>query len=146
MTDERPTDGSRPEGEPLSSGERPAEDEQPTSGLKNPVAAARGVAAATLILEAISLLLAIQPIRIMAPETPGWALGVIAALAAACIVLVTQLKRPWVWHAGAALQLAVVATGFFQYAMFILGVVFLGAWLYALKVRSDITKPARFDH
>jgi len=119
--------------------------EQPTSGLKNPVAASRGVAAATLILEAISLLLAIQPIRIMAPETPGWALGVIAALAVMCVVLVGQLKRPWVWHAGTALQIAVLATGFFQYAMFILGAVFLGAWLYVLKVRSDITKPAHFD-
>jgi Protein of unknown function (DUF4233) len=120
--------------------------DQPTSGLKNPAAAARVFAAATLILEAITLLLAIQPIRIMAPDTPAWGLAVIAGLAVMCIVFVTQLKRAWVWHAGTALQVAVIATGFLQYAMFVLGVVFLGAWLYVLKVRSDITKPARFDH
>lgn len=135
MTDEHPLDQ-----------EQPLDPEQPTSGLKNPAAVSRVVAAATLILEAISLLLAIQPIRIMAPETPAWGLGVIAALAVACVVLVAQIRRPWVWHAGIALQIAVLATGFFQYAMFILGAVFLGAWLYVLKVRSDITKPARFDH
>lgn len=110
------------------------------SGLKNPVAAARGVGAATLVLEAIALLLAIQPIRIMAPDTPGWGLGVIALLAVGCAVTVRLLKRSWGWHVGTALQLAVIATGFFQYAMFILGVVFLAIWLYVLKVRADVTR------
>jgi hypothetical protein len=120
--------------------------EEPTSGLKNPLAAARGVGIGTLILEAIALLLAIQPMRVIAPDTPGWALGVVAALALSCIVVAGLLRRPWGWHAGTALQVAVILTGVFQYALFIFGAVFLATWLYVLKVRADVGKPAKFDH
>lgn len=118
----------------------------PVSGLKNPALAILVVGTATLVLEWIALLLAIQPIRIIAPDTPGWALGVIAALAFACLGVAGLLRRPWAWHAGTGLQLAVIAAGVFQYSMFVLGAVFLALWLYALKVRSDLSKPARFDH
>lgn len=101
---------------------------------------------ATLILESIVLLLAIQPIRIMAPDTPGWALGVIAGLAVACLGVGRLLRHSWGWHVGTALQVAVIVTGVFQYSMYFVGVLFLVVWLYVLKVRADVTKPARFDH
>jgi hypothetical protein len=44
------------------------------------------------------------------------------------------------------IQLVVIATGFLQYALFILGGVFLAIWLYLLRVRSALDKPAKFDH
>jgi hypothetical protein len=121
-------------------------EEGPFSGLRNPAAAIRGVGAGTLVLESIVLLLAIQPIRIVAPATPGWALGVIAALAGACLLMTGTLRREWGWKAALALQVAVIATGFFQYALFILGGVFLAIWLYVLRVRAALARPAQFDH
>jgi hypothetical protein len=99
----------------------------------------------TLILEAIVLLLAIQPIRIIAPDTPGWALGIVAVLALACLGVAGLLRRPWGWHVGTALQVAVLLTGVFQYAMFVVGAAFLLVWIYVLKIRADLAKPARFD-
>lgn len=123
----------------------PAEQE-PRSGLKNPAAAVRGVGMGALILEGIVLLLAIQPIRIIAPDTPGWGLAIVAVLGLACFGVAGLLRRPWGWHVGTALQVAVIATGVFQYSMFILGAVFLAIWIYVLRIRSELAKPARFDH
>jgi hypothetical protein len=116
---------------------------RPPSGLRNPAAAVRGVGMAALILECIVLLLSIQPIRMVAPHTPGWAYGVVVALAAGCLVVAALLRRPWGWGAGIPLQIAVVATGLLQYALFVLGVVFLLIWLYVLKVRRDVIGPSR---
>jgi hypothetical protein len=120
--------------------------EEPTSGLKNPTAAARGVGMATMVLESITLLLAIQPIRIVAPDTPGWGLGIIAGLAFGCLIVAGLLRRSWGWHLGTALQVAVIATGVFQYAMFLVGALFLAIWLYVLRIRADLATPAMFDH
>lgn len=131
MTDERPENSAPP---------------QPTSGLKNPAAAARGVAMGTLGLEFVVVLLSLQPIRTLNPDVSGAALGLVAALAVACLVVAALLRYPWGWHLGTALQVAFILTGFLQYAMFILGVLFLLVWLYVLKVRADLRKPARFDH
>ncbi len=39
-----------------------------------------------------------------------------------------------------------VATGIFQYSMFVLGAVFLAMWIYVLRIRADLAKPALFDH
>jgi hypothetical protein len=136
--------GALPE-EPRSGvgGEAP---EQPTSGLRNPAAAVRGVAIGALCLESIVILLSLQPIRILDPDVSGGVLGLVASLAVACLVVAGLLRYPWGWHAGTALQVAFILTGFFQYAMFILGGLFLLVWLYVLKIRSDLRKPARFDH
>jgi hypothetical protein len=80
---ETPHTGTPDGGEPG----RGTEAETPFSGLRNPAAAIRGAAMGTLILEAIVLLLAIQPIRIVAPSTPGWALLSVAVLALLCILI-----------------------------------------------------------
>lgn len=120
--------------------------QRPLSGLKNPGAAIRGVAAATLALEALVLLLALQPIRIVAPDTPGWGLGVVAGLAVCCVVVAGMMRRPWGWRAGLVLQVVIVLTGFLQWALFVLGAVFLAIWLYEMRLRRTLARPARFDH
>jgi len=117
----------------------------PTSGLKNPTAAARAVGRATMVLEFVSLLLAIQPIRIIAPDTPGWGLGIVAGLAFGCLLVAGLLRHPWGWHLGTALQVGVIVTGIFQYSMFIVGAVFLAIWVYVLRIRADLATPAMFD-
>ena len=119
--------------------------DRPTSGLRNPQAAVRGVATGTLILESIVVLLAIAPIKVMSGIT-GTQVAVIVGLAVACIVVCGLLSRPWGWHAGTALQVGVTLTGFFQPALFVLGAAFLLLWAYLLRLRVTVSKPARFDH
>lgn len=109
--------------------------DRPRSGLKNPARAVRGVAMATLYVECLVVLLAIQPIRIVAPATPGWKLGVVAAVALACVGAAVLLRFRWGWHVGTAVQVAVTLTGILQPAMFVLGILFLAVWVYLLRLR-----------
>jgi len=102
----------------------------------------RGVATATLIVESLVVLLAIQPIRMVAPDTPGWTLGLVALVAVACLGAAALLRHRWGWHVGTALQVAVTLTGLFQPAMFVLGLVFLAVWLYVLHLRRLVGRSA----
>jgi hypothetical protein len=98
-----------------------------------------------LILEAITVLLAIAPIKMMSGIT-GTQVLVFVGLAVACVLVCGLLRRPWGWHAGTALQVAVTLTGFYQGAMFALGIAFLLIWVYLLRLRVTVSRPARFDH
>jgi hypothetical protein len=133
---------SSPPEEPIS-GLR--DDTGPTSGLRNPTAAVRGVAMGTLILEAIVVLLAIAPLKMMSGLT-GTQAAVLGGLALACLLVCGLLRKPWGWHVGTALQVAVVLTGFYLATMFVLGLVFLLIWVYLLRLRVTVSEPARFDH
>jgi hypothetical protein len=125
--------------------EQPRTDDRPASGLRNPQAAVRGVAMGVLILEAITVLLAIAPISMMSGIT-GTQVAVLVGLAVGCLLGCGLLRRPWGWHVGTALQLAITLTGFYQGAMFALGLVFLLIWAYLLRLRVTVSRPARFDH
>ncbi|WP_097320317.1 DUF4233 domain-containing protein [Paractinoplanes atraurantiacus] len=112
--------------------------EGPRSGLKNPQAAVRGIGAGTLVMEAIILLLAIQPIRIMGGSLSGWGIASVIGLAVVAIALSGMMKRSWAWTAGLVLQILLAACGFFHYSLAILGLIFGAAWIYALSVRRTI--------
>jgi hypothetical protein len=124
---------------------QPGTEDPPTSGLRNPQAAVRGVAMGVLILEAITVLLAIAPIKMMSGIT-GTQVAVFAGLSVACAGVCGLLRRPWGWHVGTALQAAVTLTGLYQPAMFVLGLAFGLIWLYLLRLRVTVSRPARFDH
>ena len=113
--------------------------EAPASGLRNPAGAIRALGIMTLVLEWIVVLLAVQPIRILAPDRPGWALGVVVGLAFACLGVATLLRFRWGWHVGTALQVAVALAGFVHWAMLPVAAIFLSTWLYVLHVRRTIT-------
>ena len=123
----------------------PVTDEQRTSGLRNPQAAVRGVAMGTLILESIVVLLAIAPLDVLYGIT-GTQVGVLVGIAVACLLVCGLLRRPWGWHVGTALQVAVILTGFYLATMFVLGAVFLLIWLYLVRLRVTVATPAQFDH
>ncbi len=107
------------------------------SGLRNPGAAVRGVAAGALVLEAIVLLLAIQPIRVVG-QLSGVGVWAMVVLAALCVALAGLMRRSWAWHAGTALQVLVIAGGVFQWGVAVIGLVFGGLWLYVLHVRRTV--------
>ncbi|WP_127504799.1 DUF4233 domain-containing protein [Actinoplanes solisilvae] len=108
------------------------------SGLKNPQAAVRGMGAGALVLEAIILLLAIQPIRILGGNLTGWGIGVVIALAVVAVLISGMMRRPWAWQAGTVLQFLVLASGFFHWSLSVIGLIFGAAWAYALHVRRTI--------
>jgi hypothetical protein len=108
------------------------------SGLRNPEAAVRGLGAGTLVLEAIVLLLAIQPIRILGGDLSGWGIGVVVALAVLAVLLAGVIKRPWAWHAGTVLQVLLLAAGLLHWSLAGLGLIFGAAWAYASYVRKTI--------
>jgi hypothetical protein len=112
---------------------------QRPSGLRNPQRAVRGVAAAALAIEAIVLLLAIQPMRVLGVPLTGVAVGVIVGLAVACLVLAGLLRYRWAWWAAAGVQVVVFAAGFiFHGSLAVLGVVFGSVWAYVLHVRRTV--------
>jgi hypothetical protein len=119
----------------------PSSPEQPEprpSGLRDPAAAVRGLGSGTLAMEAIVLLLAIQPIRLLGGDLSGWGIGVVVALAVAAIGLCGMMKRPWAWHAGTALQVVLLLAGLLHWSLAALGLIFGAAWAYASYVRRTL--------
>ena len=112
--------------------------EAPRSGLRNPQAAVRGLGAGTLILEAIVLLLAIQPIRIFGGHLSGWGVAAVITLAVLAILLAGLMSRPWAWVAGAVLQALLIACGLLHWSLAVIGIIFAAAWGYAAYVRRTI--------
>ncbi len=114
---------------------------RPPSGLRDPRAAVRGVGASALGAEAVVLLLAIQPMRVLGAHLTGLAIGCIVALAVGCVVLAALLRHRWAWYGGLGPQLALVVCGFaFHPALAILGVLFALVWLYVLQVRRRVLR------
>src|SRR5262245_45680047 len=116
-----------------------ADSPRPRSGLRNPVAAVRGAGAGALAGEAIVLLLAIQPVRVLGDGLSGSGIWVIVALAVACVVLAGMLRHAWAWYAAAALQVVLFACGFLVHvSLAVLGVIFGLLWAYVLRVRRKV--------
>lgn len=123
--------------EPPASGA--AGGEPPPSGLRNPAAAVRGVGAGALAIEAVALLLAIQPLRVLGVRLSGLAIAVVIALAVTCLGLAATLSHRWAWWAGSAVPVALLAAGLaFHLALAGLGVLFGLVWLYVLYVRRSV--------
>jgi len=125
-----PDDAASDEGVPAEAPRR--------SGLGNPEAAVRGLGAGTLALEALVLLLAIQPIRILGGHLSGWGIGAVVTLAVLAAVLAGSMRRRWAWPAGAALQVLLILSGLLHWSLAVLGLIFGAAWAYASHVRRTI--------
>ncbi len=112
----------------------------PPSGLGDPAAAVRGLGAGTLALEAIVLLLAIQPIRVLGGDLTGWGIGAVIVLAVLCGVVAGAMKRRWAWSAGTVLQLLLLLAGLLHWSLAVLGLIFGAAWTYAAHVRRTVLR------
>ncbi|GAA3393664.1 DUF4233 domain-containing protein [Cryptosporangium minutisporangium] len=127
---------------PTSDGPPPStqapEEAAPPSGLKNPDAAVRGVGAATLGLEFLVLLLAIQPLRLLLPDASAAASGLAAGLALLCLLAAGLLRYRWAWQATTVLQVVVVLTGIVHWMLGAVGLIFLLVWIYVLNVRKTV--------
>jgi hypothetical protein len=108
------------------------------SGLRDPEAAVRGLGSGALGLEAIVLLLAIQPIRVLGGDLSGWGIGAVVVLAVLCAVVAGSMRRRWAWSAGTALQVLLLAGGLLHWSLAALGLIFGAVWAYASYVRRSI--------
>lgn len=109
-------------------------EEQPTADV--PAAPAersprRGMAAAVLSLEAITLGLTTPVMITIADVDTGLALAVGLGLAVVCVLLAGMLRAEWAYTAGYVVQVAAVAVGFVLPVMFGLGAIFAVLWTTA---------------
>jgi Protein of unknown function (DUF4233) len=91
----------------------------------------RGMAAAVLTLEAITLGLTTPVMITIADVDTGLALAVGLGLAFVCLLLAGMLRAEWAYTAGYVVQVAAVALGFVLPVMFGLGAVFAVLWATA---------------
>ncbi|NYE35124.1 hypothetical protein F4692_000228 [Nocardioides cavernae] len=88
----------------------------------------RGMCAAVLSLEAITLGLT-TPVMITIADVPaGTAVAVGLGLAVVCLLLAGMLRAEWAYAAGYVVQAAAVALGFVVPVMFGLGAIFAALW------------------
>ncbi|MDT5117659.1 MAG: hypothetical protein QOE30_3398 [Mycobacterium sp.] len=100
----------------------------------------RGVMAATLILEAIVVLLAIPVVGAVGGGLTGASLGYLVGLAALLILLCGVQGRPWAIWVNLGVQVVVLA-GFVVYpGVGFMGVLFTGLWLLIAYFRAEVRR------
>ena len=105
--------------------DRIVEQDAPTNTERSP---RRGMCAAVLSLEAITLGLTTPVMITIADVDTGTALSVGLGLAVVCLLLAGMLRAEWAYTAGWVVQLAAVGLGFVVPLMFFLGAVFALLW------------------
>ncbi|WP_322919741.1 DUF4233 domain-containing protein [Nocardioides renjunii] len=121
------TSAPNPAGEP----DEPGQDPAPPPAAAAERSPRRGMCAAVLSLEAITLGLT-TPVMITIADVPtGTAVSIGLGLAVVCLLLAGMLRAEWAYGAGYAVQVAAVGLGFVVPAMFVLGAVFAALWATA---------------
>jgi hypothetical protein len=106
----------------------------------------QSLAAVILACEALIVFLAALVIWGLAQGEPAGALPSWVALAAGGIIIVALiatiglLRHDWAYVLGWVLQLLILASGFLNPAMFVVGVIFGGMWWYAMVVGARIDR------
>jgi hypothetical protein len=90
------------------------------------------------VTQAVVLLLAIVPLRVLGAGGDGGTVA-LSALAAVSLVLAGLLRHRWAWWAWGSVPLALIVAGFAVHASLgVLGALFTLVWLYVLRVRSTV--------
>ncbi|GAB2987783.1 DUF4233 domain-containing protein [Amycolatopsis acidiphila] len=122
----------------MSSPEKPESAVKPPA--KDPMKSFRGVMAGTLVLEAITVALALPVVARLGGGVgtgKGWA---VIAIAVALLLCCGVLRRSWVVPVILALQVALLAFFFSITAIGVIGLLFLAFWLWALWLRRDVAR------
>ncbi len=113
--------------------EPPAPPADPWKGLS-------AVMAATLLLEAIVVLLAIPVVGAVGGGLTAVSLGYLIGLATLLVLLAGVQRRPWAIWANLGVQ-AVLLAGFFVYpGVGFIGVMFTGVWALIAYFRAEVRK------
>lgn len=106
----------------------------------------RGMCAAILALEAVTLGLTTPVMITVADVDTGAALGIGLGLAGACLLLAGMLRGEWAYSLGWVVQGAAVGLGFVIPLMFFLGAIFALLWgaAYFLGLRIERERAAAY--
>jgi len=107
---------------------------------KDPMKGFRGVMAGSLIMEAITVALALPVVNRLGggiSTGTGWAVLVIAVL---LLLLCGFVKRPWAVPVILGLQVALIVLVFWLPAIAVLGAICLAVWLWLLWLRRDVAR------
>lgn len=100
----------------------------------------RGVVAAVLILEALSVLFCLMVVTKIESSGGRAGVAVVLVLTVAHVALVRFLARPWGLRAVAGLQVAVLLSGFLVPLLAALGMVFGVVWVALWFMRRDVAR------
>lgn len=97
-----------------------------------------GGGAAVLIIEALVVLFVPRAIAQSGPGLTPWRLSAVLVVVVLVVMVAGLQRRSWGPQAGLAVQLPVLATGFFTAAMWFLGAIFVLLWVYLLRIRAEL--------
>lgn len=112
-------------------------------GAPDPWAGFRGVMAATLVLEAIVVLLALPVVAMVGGGLTPASLIYLVGLAAALVLLTGIQGRPWAIWVNLALQLVVIAGGVVYPGVAVIGVLFAVVWILIASLRAEVIRRQR---
>ncbi|MET8799657.1 DUF4233 domain-containing protein [Nocardia sp. NPDC004568] len=100
----------------------------------------RGVMAGALVLEAITVLLALPVVADIAGGVT-WVSGTYLVVLALVMIAGAGLqRRSWAVPFNLALQVLVLIGGVFHLSIAVIGVIFLAVWAFILLLRSDVKR------
>jgi hypothetical protein len=117
-----------------------AEQPAPRPPAKDPMKSFRGVVAGSLILEAITVALALPVVNKLGggiSTGTGWS---VLAIVAALVVCCGFVKRSWAMPVVLLLQVLLICFVAVLPAVAIIGVLFLAFWLWLLWLRRDVAR------
>lgn len=106
----------------------------------------RRLCGTVLGMEAVVVLLAIVPAKVLEHASGGTVGAVGGAIALLAILLAGCVGRPrmgWALYAGSALQLLVIASGVMIPAMYVLGVIFTALWFTGIWLARKVESADR---
>jgi len=130
-----PAGPAEPLAEPAERSARPVRSYDPERGL-------RGAMSATLLLEGITVLLAIPVARNTGNGTSGWGVLAIVVLAFALIAACAFVRRPFAVAMIIGLQLVTLLGWFISAPLGIVGVIFSLVWLIIFYLRAEFRRRA----
>lgn len=112
----------------------------PESPNPRTVKAVRGVFAATLSLEALTVLFVPRAVAQSGSGLTTTKLVILFVLAGLFVVAAALIRRPAGLVLGSILQVALIACGVMTGAMYVLGVIFGVIWIYELRIRRQLLR------
>lgn len=103
----------------------------------------RGVMAATLILEIITVLLALPVVAVVGGGLTGWTTAYLVGFAVLLVVLAGVQGRPWAVWANLGAQLLLVMGFFVHPAIGFVGVLFMVVWAVFAYLRAEVLRRQR---
>jgi len=100
----------------------------------------RSLASIVLGFELIVVFLATLVIFGLSDLPPWVTLGGGALLCLIMVATIGLLRFPWAYWIGWAVQVVIVATGFLNPAMFVVGALFAGMWVYCMITGTRIDR------